>query len=247
MQEEGLTNESRHHLLLLHKQVQNKSDIEESLHAYINKARISAYEVGIFLRKNHNIIPLPLPSLRSHLSSSPMGIFSQHDQSSSLVYKSMLSDHVISLAGFTASDIFQSGLEDAGRQYACPGEVVNYTCTVVDTSDNPPIGFSVWRGTAFDCPGSSNRISLGHSIFRTSGTSGSCNNGAITAESVGVVDNCYTSRLVVTVSSALNGTTVECTLSGARVVGSRTIPIAGTGKLILFLLFGNTFYQDRII
>ena len=41
VQEEGLT---RHHLLLLHKQVQNKSDIEESLHAYINRARISAYE-----------------------------------------------------------------------------------------------------------------------------------------------------------------------------------------------------------
>ena len=40
MQEEGLT---RHHLLLLHKQVQNKSDIEESLHAYINRARISAH------------------------------------------------------------------------------------------------------------------------------------------------------------------------------------------------------------
>ena len=134
---------------------------------------------------------------------------------------------MIFCTGYAASDSFQSSLEDAGRQYACPGEVVNYTCTVVDTSGNPPIGSSVWRGTAFDCSGSANVISLGHSMFNTSGATGTCNNGAITAESVGVVDNCYTSRLMVTVSPALNDTTVECTLSGARVVGSRTILIAG--------------------
>ena len=144
----------------------------------------------------------------------------------------------MSPAGFAVSDSFQSSLEDAGRQYACPGEVVNYTCTIVDTSGNPPIGSTFWRGTAFNCPGSANRISLGHSLFSTSRATGTCTNGAITAESVGVVDNCYTSRLMVTASSALNGTTVECTLSGVRVVGSRTILIAGTGKLSL--LFGNT-------
>ena len=101
---------------------------------------------------------------------------------------------------------------------------MNYT--VVDIS-NPPIGSSVWRGSAFDCPGVSNVILLGHSLFSTSGVSGTCTNGAITAESVNVVDNCYTSRLMVTVSSGLNGTTVECTLSGVRVVGSCTLLIAG--------------------
>ena len=101
----------------------------------------------------------------------------------------------------------------------------------MDTSGNPPIGSSVWRGTAFNCPGSSNVISLGHSLFNTSGgTSGTCSSGAIAAESVGVVDNCYTSRLMVTVSSSLNETTVECTLSAVRVVGSRTILLAGTGN-----------------
>ena len=137
---------------------------------------------------------------------------------------------MVSPAGFAATDSFQSSLEDSGRQYACPGEVVNYTCTVVDPSGNPPIGSTVWRGTAFNCPGVSNVISLGHSIFNTTGASGMCNSGAITAESVGVVDSCYTSRLMVTVSPALNETTVECTLSGVRVVGTRTILIAGTGK-----------------
>ena len=129
-------------------------------------------------------------------------------------------------AGFAASNSFQSDLEDAGRQYACPGEVVNYTCTVVDTS-NPPIGSSLWRGTAFNCPGSANEISLRHSLFNTTGTSGTCTSGAITAESVGVVDNCFTSRLMVTVSSELNETTVECTLSGVTSVGSQTILLTG--------------------
>ena len=133
---------------------------------------------------------------------------------------------MVSCAGFAASDSFQSSLEDAGRQYACPGEVVNYTCTVVDTSGS--IGSSVWRGTAFNCPTSSSVISLLHSLFNSStGVTGTCNDGAITAESVYVVDNCFTSRLMVNVSSGLNETTVECTLSGTRVVGSLTILIPG--------------------
>ena len=112
---------------------------------------------------------------------------------------------------------------------------MNYTCTIVDTS-NPPIGSSIWRGTAFDCPGSMNEISLRHSLFNASGASGSCSSGAITAESVGVVDNCYTSTLMVNVSPALNGTTVECTLSSVRVVGSRTILIAGRDKYKIVVL-----------
>ena len=144
---------------------------------------------------------------------------------------------ITSPAGSAANDSFQSSLEDAGRQYARPGEVVNYTCTVVDTSNSPTVS-TFWRGTAFNCPGSANRISLGHSLFNTSGgATGTCNGGAITAESVGVVDNCYTSRLMVTVSPALNGTTVECTLSGVIVVGSRTLLIAG--MYILRLICGQ--------
>ena len=49
MQEEGLINETRYHLLLLHKQVHDGGGgIEESLHACINRARLTACEVGIF-------------------------------------------------------------------------------------------------------------------------------------------------------------------------------------------------------
>ena len=117
---------------------------------------------------------------------------------------------------------------------------MNYTCTVVDPT-SPPIASSFWRGTAFNCPGSFNGITLGHSLFNTSGgASGTCNSGGLIAESVSVVDNCFTSRLMLTVSSALNGTTVECTLSGVRVVGSRTLLIAGTGKYAIVSPFRNT-------
>ena len=116
---------------------------------------------------------------------------------------------------------------------------MNYTCTIVDTSGNPPIGSTVWRGTAFNCPGSANVISLGHSSFNISGgTTGTC--GAITAASVGVVDNCYTSRLMVNVSVGLNETTVECTLSAVRVVGSSTVLL--TGAYILSSCEIRTFF-----
>ena len=140
---------------------------------------------------------------------------------------------IMSPAGFAASNSFRSSLEDAGREYALPGEVVNYTCTVVDPTGNPPIGSSLWRGTAFNCPGSANEISLRHSLFNTTGTSGTCTSGAITAESVGVVDNCFTSRLMVTASVGLNETTVECTLSSVIAVGSRTILIPGIIERIM--------------
>ena len=112
---------------------------------------------------------------------------------------------------------------------------MNYTCTVVDSAG---IGSSLWRGTAFSCPGSSNIIFLAHSLFNTSGgTSGTCNSGAITAEGVDIVDNCYTSRLMVNVSVGLNETTVQCTLSGVRVVGSHTVLLTG-----VYIFIHRTFF-----
>ena len=130
----------------------------------------------------------------------------------------------MSSAGFAASDSFRSSLEDAGRQYVRPGEVVNYTCTAVDNTGGLT---TFWRGTAFNCPATSNVIALTHALFN-SGVSGTCTDGAITGESVSAVDNCYTSRLMVTVSPALNGTTVECTLSLSGMGGGNlTILIAG--------------------
>ena len=51
--------------------------IAESLHAYTNRARLTACEVGVYF--SSKILQLskicPPPSLRSSLHSSPMGIF----------------------------------------------------------------------------------------------------------------------------------------------------------------------------
>ena len=64
VQEEGLTNEGRHHLLLSHKQVHDKSGIAESLHAYITRAKLTVYEVGVFSRDisqpSKRAMPTPL-------------------------------------------------------------------------------------------------------------------------------------------------------------------------------------------
>ena len=40
-QEEGLTNEGRHHLLLLYKQVHDKKGIAELIQAYITRVRLT--------------------------------------------------------------------------------------------------------------------------------------------------------------------------------------------------------------
>ena len=48
MQEKGLTNEGRHHLLYLHKQMHDKRGIIKSLIQYINQAQLPACEVGVF-------------------------------------------------------------------------------------------------------------------------------------------------------------------------------------------------------
>ena len=65
---ERLTNKSRQHLLLLHKQAHNKRSIAESLHAYITTARLTVCELGVFSDKYHN----SPHSFRRSLSLSPI-------------------------------------------------------------------------------------------------------------------------------------------------------------------------------
>ena len=80
VQEEALTNHSRHHLLLLHKQAHDKRSIKKSLQAYRNTSRLTACELTRWAysrRISHLSKICPPPSLRSHLSSSLMGIFSR--------------------------------------------------------------------------------------------------------------------------------------------------------------------------
>ena len=71
----GGTNEGNHHaLLLLHKQVHDKKGIAELLHGLTtNRAKLA----GIFIQISHLLKICPPPSLRRHLSSLPIGVFSR--------------------------------------------------------------------------------------------------------------------------------------------------------------------------
>ena len=104
------------------------------------------------------------------------------------------------------------------------GTTVNYEYTVMDSAVNP-IGTTVWRGGAFSCSGSPpNAISLLHSGY-VSGTSDTC--GDLSAMSIGVDSANYTSRLTVTANPGLDGTMINCTISGVLLEGFDTIRVGG--------------------
>ena len=97
-------------------------------------------------------------------------------------------------------------------------------------------GFStIWRGTAFDCPGVGNEILLRHSRFSKSGLPmGDCNGGNIIGHDRnrtfdGQTDSKFTSELTIhlpllnTTSNTLEGETVECTRDAVDVIGTHTI------------------------
>ena len=61
----------------------------------------------------------------------------------------------------------------------CPDFGVTYECTVMATEN----GFTVWRGSAFDCIGEA--ITLRHRLFTPGeGALGECNRGSILGSSL---------------------------------------------------------------
>ena len=101
----------------------------------------------------------------------------------------------------------------------CPGNVLTTECT--NTGD----GTTVWQGTAIQCD--YGEISLVHSRF--SGPRypiATCNNGAIAAQGLRVINDSYISQLNFTVSPELNNTTMECWYdNGTTVMFIRSIQI----------------------
>ena len=82
----------------------------------------------------------------------------------------------------------------------CPG--LNYLtleCTLAASQG----GTTVWSGTGFDCPSSTNEILLFHTRFNTSnGTSGTCNNGSIVVRSLQAdSEDTYISQLKIRIKS----------------------------------------------
>ena len=136
-------------------------------------------------------------------------------------------------SGVFAVEKFLPPQRDTGLGCFREGEVVNYTCTVVDTdSGSGIVGSTRWTGTAFDCVNRSpqNAIHLFNADFATvQGASGDCNNGAIVARSVGVDGDEYTSVLTINVSSSFDGQTVSCGLQGESLIGNDTLQVGGRG------------------
>ena len=92
------------------------------------------------------------------------------------------------------------------NECVCPSNKLTYTCTV----QGSPTGATVWNGAAFSgCQ--QNEILLQHHQFtRTGGSTGTCNDGAIVGQSLGVQGNNYTSRLNVTITPETAGRTIMC-------------------------------------
>ena len=135
-----------------------------------------------------------------------------------ILYVLILVCHIVSAS---AKDTFQVVL--------CPGDVLTTECAVMGG------GTTVWLGTAFHCDNNNfGVIYLRHSQFRESENfEASCNNGAIVARAIGVVNNSYISELNVIVSPELNNTTVECEHSynlTETVIKQIQIVVLATGK-----------------
>jgi hypothetical protein len=114
----------------------------------------------------------------------------------------------------------ERGLSDLNKLSSCTclNDDIIYTCAISG------LGFTIWRGSAFDCSAQQNRILLRHMSFE-SGTMGSCNGGDIVGRSLGISENVYTSQITVSVTSNLLGRIIECAYS---LTGSAVIPINST-------------------
>ncbi len=78
---------------------------------------------------------------------------------------------------------------------------------------------------ARECIQLSQQLILAHFPYEPHRVSGTC--GDLSALSVGVSGDNYTSRLTLTATAELNGTIIECTRSGSVVVGSDTLKTGG--------------------
>jgi hypothetical protein len=91
-------------------------------------------------------------------------------------------------------------------QCVCPGDKLTYECTI----QGETTGATIWKGNALSgCQ--QNAILLQHHQFTpTGGSAGTCNNGAIVGQSLGIQGNNYTSQLNVTITPETAGKTITC-------------------------------------
>ena len=114
----------------------------------------------------------------------------------------------------------------------CPGTGDPVTIAECTTVGRP--GFTIWRGTAFNCTNKNNEIILSHTFNTTAGV---CNSGSIEGHGVRVSDNQYISRLIITLRSDLTGKTIQCInenldTQNITEVGTLTIPKPGSHRIV---------------
>ena len=86
-------------------------------------------------------------------------------------------------------------------------------------------GVTVWNSTFFDCQDGRTEIQLRHSRYDDvdSPPHTDCNGGAVIAKSIGVIDNCYTSQLIVTIGEDMVNKTIECSIQNEVDEGSARV------------------------
>ena len=78
-------------------------------------------------------------------------------------------------------------------------------------------GVTIWNSTFFDCPNGRDEISLRHSEYtNTDSEVKKCNNRAVLAISVGVLDKCYISQLIVAVGEEMINEIITCAHEDAK-------------------------------
>ena len=118
----------------------------------------------------------------------------------------------------------------------CPGHELRLECTVVGGIA------TIWRGSAFDCPGSANGILLRHSRFASGTHYGECNNGRIIGRSINTTSDSdgikFISQLIIQLdeNGTLDGRTVECDILN----GTHYIDI---GTHVIYYTRGNLKYS----
>ena len=96
---------------------------------------------------------------------------------------------------------------------------------------SPVVFLTIWGGTALNRASADCEIVLRHSQFQ-SDAAGICNDGAVVARSIGVMNNCYISELNVSISASLNNKTIQCSSQddsiSIRTINTSTITLASS-------------------
>ena len=105
----------------------------------------------------------------------------------------------------------------------CIGYTQTFECSAIGA------GFTIWNSTFIDC--TRNEIPLHHSqyIVHESQIIRECNHGAVIAKIVGVLGDCYTSQLIVTIGEEVINETIECVHDDIKqtrtIVGQKSLTV----------------------